>query len=68
MKEKSEVKEKIKAYTAYILTQTGKQCKAFRFDNGGEYISKSVKQYLSSQGIQFEYTAAHSPQQNGIAE
>ncbi|KAF5374058.1 hypothetical protein D9757_010721 [Collybiopsis confluens] len=68
MKQKLEVEEKIKAYVEYIKTQTGKRCKAFRFDNGGEYISAEVKRYLSGKGIHSEYTAAYSPQQNGVAE
>lgn len=68
MKQKSEVEEKIKDYTNYIFTQTGKLCKAFCFDNGGEYISAQIKKFLSSKGIHSEYTAAHSPQQNGVSE
>lgn len=35
-------------------------------DNGGEYIA--LQDYLSSQGIEWEYTAPYAPQQNGVAE
>lgn len=68
MKQKSEVENKIKNYVTYILTQTGKHCKAFHFDNSGEYISTKVKTYLSSQGIRCKIMGPYSPQQNGIAE
>jgi len=68
MKVKSEVEQKIRQYTEYILTQTGKRIKCFRCDNGREYVNAKVKEYLANNGIRLELTAAYSPQQNGVAE
>ena len=39
------------------------------FDNGGEYISSSFRDYYcETTGIQQQYTAPYTPQQNGISE
>ena len=46
----------------------GKQVKALRSDNGGEYISNEFKDFCSKEGIQRELIAPHNPQQNGVTE
>ena len=48
--------------------ESGKQVKALRSDNGGEYISFKFKDFCSKEGIQRELIALHNPQQNGVAE
>lgn len=48
--------------------QAGKAINCFRLNNRGEYIGASVKKFLADEGIRCEFTAAHSPQQNGISE
>lgn len=68
MKKKSETEEKIKQYTVYIKTQAGKTVKCYRLNNGGKYIGASVKKFLADEGIRCEFTAAYSPQQNGVSE
>jgi hypothetical protein len=57
MKKKSEAEQHVMDYTEFILTQTGKRCKAFRFDGGGEYLAKSLWDLLATKGIQIEPTA-----------
>ena len=42
--------------------------KAFRSDNGGEYISNKFKNFCSKEGIRRELVAPHNPQQNGVAD
>ena len=37
-------------------------------DRGGEYTCTKEQDYLKKQGIEFQCTVAHAPQQNGIAE
>ncbi len=37
-------------------------------DNGGEYTSKQLKEYLSSIGVTQHFTAPGTPQHNGVAE
>ena len=42
--------------------------KALRADRGGEYLSDEFKSSLKKCGIQSQFTAAYSPQQNGVSE
>ena len=37
-------------------------------DNGHEYLNKDLQNWCLERGIQFETTAPHSPEQNGMAE
>ena len=48
--------------------ESGKQVKALRSDNGGEYISGEFKDFCSKEGIRRELIAPHNPQQNVVAE
>ena len=48
--------------------ELGKQVKALRSDNGGEYISNEFKDFCSKEGIRRELIVHHNPQQNGVAE
>src|SRR6185503_815241 len=49
-------------------TQHGKTIKAFRSDNGGEYISNELMAWFNSKGILHEFTPPYSPESNGVAE
>ena len=49
-------------------TKSGMKIKAIRADRGGEYLSEDFQCFLKDSGIQPQYTAAYSPQQNGISE
>ena len=51
-----------------VEKESGKQVKALRSDNGGEYISGEFKDFCSKEGIQRELIVAHNPQQNGVTE
>jgi len=42
--------------------------KAIRADIGGEYLSEVFQWFLKESGIQSQFTAAYSPQQNGVSE
>ena len=48
--------------------ELGKQVKALRIDNGGEYISNEFKKFCSKEGIRRELITPHNPQQNGVAK
>ena len=37
-------------------------------DRGREYTCGRVQEYLKKQGIEFQCTVGHAPQQNGISE
>jgi hypothetical protein len=68
MKKKSEANQHVLNYIEFILTQGGKRCKAFRFDGGREYASKSRREKVAAKGIRVEGTAPYSPSQNGVSE
>ena len=60
---------KVCEFKALVEKESGKQVKALRSDNGGEYISGiEFKYFCSKEGIQRELIAPHNPQQNGVAE
>jgi hypothetical protein len=51
-----------------VEKESGKQLKALRSDNGGEYISNEFKDFCSKEGIRRELIAPHKPHQNGVVE
>eukprot|EP00253_Pinus_taeda_P012098 PITA_12098 len=48
--------------------ESGKKIKALLSDNGGEYVSQEFKDFCVAEGIKWELTAPHNPQQNGSTE
>ncbi|XP_018402095.1 PREDICTED: uncharacterized protein LOC108779224 [Cyphomyrmex costatus] len=65
---KSEVEIKIKKYVEMVKNKFSRRPKIIRSDRGGEYVNKAIVEYLKNQGIQVQYTAPYTPQQNGVAE
>ena len=51
-----------------VYNKFGSFPKAIRSDNGCEYKSKAMINYLQMKGITSQYTVPYCPQQNGIAE
>ena len=41
---------------------------AIRSDNGSEFKNYTLNDWLSDEGIRHQYSAAYTPQQNGVAE
>ena len=41
---------------------------AIRSDNGSEFKNYTLNEFLSEEGIRHQYSAAYTPQQNGVAE
>ena len=68
MKHKSEVLEKFTDWKSMVEKSSGMKVKVLRTDNGGEYTSKELEEYLKKQGTQHELTVLKIPQQNGAAE
>ena len=68
MQKKSETFSKFCEFKALVEKESGKQVKALRSDNGGEYISGEFKYFCRKEGIQRELIAPHNPQQNGVTE
>ena len=49
-----------------IELETGRKLQAVRLDNAPKF--KALGSYLQAYGVQFEYTTAYTPEQNGVAE
>jgi Reverse transcriptase (RNA-dependent DNA polymerase)/Integrase core domain len=56
-----------KEYQAWAERQSGHKIKELRTDRGTEYMGEMIE-YIKSQGIEHNPTAAHSSQSNGVAE
>jgi transposase InsO family protein len=41
---------------------------SIRSDNGSEFKNYTLNEFLSEEGISHQYSAAYTPQQNGVAE
>lgn len=68
IKKKSEVFGKFKEFVAMAEALHGNKVAKLKMDNGGEYVSKEIKDFCTEKGIQMLYTVAHNPQMNGVAE
>jgi hypothetical protein len=68
MQKKDQTFSKFYEFKALVEKESGKQVKAVRSDNGGEYISNKFKYFCSREGIRRELIAPHNPQQNGVVE
>lgn len=65
---KSEVDDIIRKFQDRIEKEIDMKIKVIRSDNGGEYVSKSIKRFFESKGIRHQTTAPRTPEQNGVAE
>ena len=68
LKHKSEAFEVFKRFKSLAENESGKSVKILRSDRGGEYNLTEFVQFCNSHGIKRQYTARHTPQQNGVAE
>jgi hypothetical protein len=68
LKHKHEVFRRFQEWKAQVEKSSGRQIKALRSDNGGEYTSHEFESYLTKEGIKRELTIPHTPEQNGVAE
>ena len=66
-KRKSEVPAVTKE-VKFLEKQSGNDLMKLRSDNGTEYISKELQEYLASKGVQHQTTTRYTPEQNGAAE
>lgn len=68
LRQKSETEQNIRNYIALVKNKFNKKPKILRSDRGGEYMSENLLSFLKSEGIQSQFTAPSTPQQNGVAE
>ena len=68
LRRKSEVQEKTRGFISWVQTQKEKNPKKISSDYGGEYTCHDLQKFCEGLGVEWEYTEADTPQQNGIAE
>ena len=68
LKSKSDAPFHIKAFIAKVERETSNSVLYIRCDNGGEFVSGDLCDWLFERGIQQETSVPHTPQQNGVSE
>ena len=68
MKEKSEVNQIFQSFYSYVKNQFHTFIQILRSDNAKEYLSSSMKEFLTKQDIHHQTSCVYTPQQNGVAE
>uniref|UniRef100_T1IHC3 Integrase catalytic domain-containing protein n=1 Tax=Strigamia maritima TaxID=126957 RepID=T1IHC3_STRMM len=68
LKRKSQAFEVYKNFHVQTERLSGLKIKKIRTDRGGEFTSGEFEDFLTSQGVAFQCTNAHSPEMNGVAE
>ncbi|OAE20919.1 hypothetical protein AXG93_3256s1660 [Marchantia polymorpha subsp. ruderalis] len=68
LKIKDECFIRFKVFKALVEMQSKHMIKAFRSDNGGEFMSKAFMKFWVDHGIAKETSTPYQPQQNGVAE
>ncbi|XP_035838906.1 uncharacterized protein LOC118486518 [Helianthus annuus] len=65
---KSETAEILKSFIPLIENVTRLKVKSIRSDNGSEFKNQAFISFCAEKGIHLQYSAARTPQQNGVAE
>lgn len=68
LKNKSEAFDAFKRFRMLVENSPGKKIRILRMDNGGEFTSKEFVNYCEEAGINRNFPAPYSPQQNGVVE
>ena len=68
LRDKNEVKDKLKDLLSFVKTSSGNNVKVFLTDGGKEYDKQELRAILNAAGIEHRKTAPYTPQQNGVAE
>ena len=63
----SEAAGSLHQYNMTVAVLVGLRIEIFRCDKGGEYIGKEFKTLCVNAGINVDYTATNTPQQNGVS-
>uniref|UniRef100_A0A8I7BEB6 Integrase catalytic domain-containing protein n=1 Tax=Hordeum vulgare subsp. vulgare TaxID=112509 RepID=A0A8I7BEB6_HORVV len=68
LKSKDETKITFIDFAKQAQRKFDKGIKAIRSDNGSEFKNYTLEEFLSDEGIEHQYSAPYTPQQNGVAE
>ncbi|KAK1693194.1 hypothetical protein QYE76_009891 [Lolium multiflorum] len=67
-KTKDETQKTFIDFATEVQRQHNLLIMAIRSDNGSEFKNYTLNDFLSDEGIRHQYSAAYTPQQNGVAE
>jgi transposase InsO family protein len=68
LKKKSEAFEHFKIYIEMVEIEKDLKIKCLISDNGGEFTSKEFMDFHGEHGIKRQFSAAMTPQQNGVVK
>ncbi|KAI3665076.1 hypothetical protein L6452_43694 [Arctium lappa] len=68
LRTKDETSGLIKSFILRIENQTNQKVKVIRSDNGTEFKNFDLNTFCEEKGIERQYSAPRTPQQNGVAE
>ncbi|KAK1609128.1 hypothetical protein QYE76_032801 [Lolium multiflorum] len=68
LKKKDETQQIFIDFATEVQRQHNLTILAIRSDNGSEFKNYTLNDFLSDEGIIHQYSAAYTPQQNGVAE
>ncbi|KAI3685494.1 hypothetical protein L6452_34742 [Arctium lappa] len=68
LRTKDETRGLIKSFILRIENQTNQKVKVIRSDNGTEFKNFDLNTFCEEKGIERQYSAPRTPQQNGVAE
>ncbi|KAK1685598.1 hypothetical protein QYE76_046446 [Lolium multiflorum] len=68
LKTKDETQQIFIDFATEVQRQHNLLIMAIRSDNGSEFKNYTLNDFLSDKGIRHQYSAAYTPQQNGVAE
>ncbi|KAI3667880.1 hypothetical protein L6452_42950 [Arctium lappa] len=68
LRTKDETSGLIKSFILRIENQTNQKVKVIRSDNGTEFKNLDLNTFCEEKGIERQYSAPRTPQQNGVAE
>ena len=65
---KSDASSTLQCFFAFVHTQYTTPIRCLQCDNGGEFLSSSLREYFSRTGVSFRLSCPHTSPQNGKAE
>ncbi|KAJ9536269.1 hypothetical protein OSB04_un000541 [Centaurea solstitialis] len=68
LRTKDETSELIKPFVTRVENKTNLRVKVIRSDNGTEFKNADLNSFCEEKGIERQYSAPRTPQQNGVAE
>jgi hypothetical protein len=68
LQDKSETQEVLKKFLKRAQNEFDAKVKKIRSDNGSKFKNTQVEDYLDQEGINHEFSAPYTPQQNEVAK